>query len=46
MSRIVEHDIIPAVETMFCTKLPTRVEIKALLEEEVLPCLEWYGARR
>lgn len=46
MSSIVDNDIIPAVETMFSRKLPLRLEIRALLESDVEPFVEWDISRR
>lgn len=45
-SSVVERDILPAVEKMFSTRLPLRFEIRALLEEDVEPFVEWGIERR
>ena len=45
-SSVVECDILPAVEKMFSTRLPLRFEIRALLEEDVEPFVEWGIERR
>jgi hypothetical protein len=45
-SLVVERDILPAVEKMFSTRLPLRFEIRALLEEDVEPFVEWGIERR
>ena len=46
VSSVVERDILPAVEKMFSTRLPLRFEIRALLEEDVEPFVEWGIERR
>ena len=45
-SSVVERDILPAVEKMFSTRLPLHFEIRALLEQDVEPFVEWGIERR
>lgn len=45
-SSVVERDILPAVEKMFSTRLPLHFEVRALLEQDVEPFVEWGIERR
>eukprot|EP00740_Mantoniella_antarctica_P007389 CAMPEP_0181355188 /NCGR_PEP_ID=MMETSP1106-20121128/3763_1 /TAXON_ID=81844 /ORGANISM="Mantoniella antarctica, Strain SL-175" /LENGTH=796 /DNA_ID=CAMNT_0023467905 /DNA_START=277 /DNA_END=2667 /DNA_ORIENTATION=+ len=40
MSLILERDLVPAVDRMFQRQLPLREEIRALVEDEVMPLVE------
>lgn len=40
VATIVEQDLIPAVDRMFQRQLPLREEIRALIEDEVMPLVE------